>query len=156
MKKLLALLLALLMMFSLVACGGETNGDNKGDSSTPSIITGVDDVDDDFDDDSSEEKEPLVLEGKDEYVVAVRANSDLTLSHIKDIKGLKVAYGRGADSDKMAYYFEAECFEYGGENDAFSALLGGNVDCVIVKKMSAETQVKAGNAKIILDPIVID
>ncbi len=153
MKKLLALLLAVLMMFSLVACGGgETNGDNKDDSSTPSIITGVDDVDDDYDD----EKEPLVLEGKDEYVVAVRANSDLTLSHIKDIKGLKVAYGRGADSEKMAYYFEAECFEYGGENDAFSALLGGNVDCVIVKKMSAETQVKAGNAKIILDPIVID
>ncbi len=156
MKKLLALLLAVLMMFSLVACGGgETKDDDKDNSSTPGIVTGQDDVDEDADD----EKEELVLAGTDPYVVAIKKGKGLTLSSIKDIKGLRVGHATdGGDGQKIAEYYNKEnAVGYGGENDAFSELIGGNtLDCVIVKKMAAEAYVNQGDAEIILDPIVIE
>lgn len=156
MKKLLALLLAVLMMFSLVACGGgETKGDDKDNSSTPGIVTGKDDVDVNVDE--NDDKEELVLEGTDPYVVAIKKGKGLTLTSIKDIKGLKVGYAYEGDGQKIAEYYEAVAVGYGGENDAFSDLVGGNaLDCVIVKKMAAESYVNRGDAEIILDPIVIE
>ncbi len=153
MKKLLALLLAVLMMFSLVACGGgETKDDDKDNASTPGIVTGQDDVDED----DGEKKEPLVLKGDDQFVVAIKKGNDITLSSIKDIKGLRVGYAF-EDSEKIAMYYDAVAISYGGENDAFSDLVGGNtLDCVIVKKICAESYVNQGKAEIILDPIVIE
>ena len=150
MKKLLALLLAVLMMFGLVACGGSDKDDDK-PSSTPSIVTGEDDPDE------NESKEPLVLEGVDQYVVCVKTGSSVTVNSIKDIKGLSVGVAFGGDGEKIAYNYDANVVGYGGENDAFSELVGGTMlDCVIVKKGCGEEYQKKGQAKIILDPIVIE
>ncbi len=157
MKKLLALLLAILMMFSLVACGGDANGDDVDNSSNPSIVTGQDDIDDVDADDVDDVKEPLVLDGNDEYVVAIKKGSGITISHIKDIKGLRVGFAFGNDGEKIAEYYKAVAIGYGGENDAFSDLIGGTaLDCVIVKKMAAESYANEGKAEIALDPIVIE
>lgn len=147
MKKLLALILAMLMMFSLVACGG-----GNGDGGTKPSSTPVN-----SEEEEGEDKEPLVLEGKDPYVVCVKLGSTLTLSNIKDIKDLNVGIAYGGDGEKIAEYYEANVVGYGGENDAFSELIGGtSLDCVIVKKMAGEQYQERGNVKIILDPIVIE
>ena len=149
MKKLLALLLAVLMMFTLVACvGGETNVDDP--SSTPVNSNESEPENDD-------DKEPLELEGKEAYVVAVKKGKNLTITHIKDIEGLNVGFAYEGDGEKLAEYFGANCVGYGGENDAFSELVGGtSLDCVIVKKVAAQVYVDRGDAEIILDPIVVE
>lgn len=152
MKKLLALLLAMLMMFSLVACGGGNADDGDDKSSSTPVVVGQDD-----ENDESEDKEPLVLEGKDAYVVCVKNGSNLVISSIKDIKGLSVGVAYSGDGEKIAEYYEANVVGYGGENDAFSELTGGtSLDCVIVKKIAGEDYQSRGSAKIILDPIVIE
>lgn len=151
MKKLLALLLAVLMMFGLVACGG-SDKDNSSSNSTPSIVEGKDDVDE-----SGDQKDELVLEGRDQYVVCIKTGSKVTVNSIKDIKGLSVGVAFEGDGEKIAYYYEANVVGYGGENDAFSELIGGTMlDCVIVKKGCGEEYQGKGQAKIILDPIVIE
>ena len=155
MKKLLALLLAMLMVFSLVACGGgETKDPDKDENSNPSIITGQDDSDEDDDD-----NEPLVLEGKDPYVVCVKKGNpkNINITSIKDIEGLTVGIAYEGDGEKIAYHYKANVVGYGGENDAFSELVGGtSLDCVIVKKMCGEQYRDKGSCEIILDPIVIE
>lgn len=153
MKKLLALLLAVLMMFSLVACGGGSDKDDDKPSSTPSIVTGEDDPDE------NESKEPLVLEGVDQYVVCVKKGNpkNVTITSIKDIEGLSVGIAYGGDGEKIAHHYDATVVGYGGENDAFSELVGGtSLDCVIVKKMAGEEYQNRGMAEIVLDPIVIE
>jgi hypothetical protein len=155
MKKLLALLLAVLMMFSLVACGGDTNGDDVDSSSTPGVVTGQDDVNEIEEDE--DEKEPLVLDGKEPYVVAIKKGKGYTLSHIKDIKGRNVGFAYEGDGQKLADYFGANAVGYGGENDAFSELIGGtSLEFVIVKKAAAQVYVDRGDAEIVLDPIVVE
>jgi hypothetical protein len=156
MKKLLALLLAVLMMFSLVACGGDANSDDVDSSSTPGVVTGQDDGDE-FEEEEEEEKEPLVLDGSEPYVVAIKKGKGYTLSHIKDIKGRNVGYAFEGDGQKLAEYFKANCIGYGGENDAFSELVGGtSLEFVIVKKAAAQVYVDRGDAEIVLDPIVVE
>ncbi len=151
MKKLLALLLAVLMMFSLVACGGGSDKDDDKPSSTPSIVTGEEDPEE------NESKEPLVLEGVDQYVVCVKKGSTLTLSSIKDIAGHPVGIAYGGDGEKIAYHYGATVVGYSGENDAFSELVcGTSLDFVIVKKMAGEVYQNRGMAEIVLDPIVIE
>ena len=153
MKKLLALLLAVLMMFSLVACGGGADADDETPSSNPSVVTGQDD--DDLDED--EVKEPLVLDGSEPYVVAIKKGKGYSLSHIKDIKGRNVGFAFEGDGQKLAEYFEANAIGYGGENDAFSELVGGtSLEFVIVKKAAAQVYVDRGDAEIVLDPIVVE
>lgn len=152
MKKLLALLLAMFMVFSLVACGGGESGDDKNPSSNPSIVTGEEDPEEN-------DKEPLVLEGKEPYVVCVKKGNpkNVNITSIKDIKGLSVGIAYEGDGEKIAYYYEASVVGYGGENDAFSELVGGNsLDCVIVKKMCGEQYRDRGDCEIVLDPIVIE
>ena len=147
MKKLLALLLAVLMMFALVACGGADNDDDK-PSSKPVI---VDDGDED-----GEEKEKPVLSEDDEFVICIKKGSLMEIASIKDIKGLKVGYVEDI-AEKIALYYDAEPIYFGGENDAFSALIGGQVDCVIVKKMAGEQyQNEKEMATIVIDPVVIE
>jgi hypothetical protein len=154
MKKLLALLLAVLMMFSLVACGGGADTDDKTPSSNPSVVTGQDD---DADLDEDEVKAPLVLDGSEPYVVAIKKGKGYTLSHIKDIKGRNVGFAYEGDGQKLAEYFEANAIGYGGENDAFSELVGGtSLEFVIVKKAAAQVYVDRGDAEIVLDPIVVE
>lgn len=151
MKKLLALFLAVLMMFSLVACGGEkTNNDNSNPSSN-GITTGEDDVSEDYD------NQELVLDGNDEYVVCVKKDSTLTIASIKDIKGIKVGAVYGSDGQKIAEHYGADFVGYGGENDAFSDLMGSsNIDIVISRKTPGEAYANEGKVKIALNPIVIE
>lgn len=157
MKKLLALLLALCMIFVLAACGGTEPKDEK-PSSKPSVVTGVDDEGDELDGES--QTESLVLDGTDQYVVCIKkGNEDVKnkIKSIKDIKGLSVGAAYDGDGEKMAKYYGANHVGYGGENDAFSELIGGTLlDCVIVKKGAGEQYQDRGTVEIILDPIVIE
>ncbi len=149
MKKLLALILAIFMMFSLVACGG---GADDGDKPSSTPVVNNDDIDD-----GGEEKGELVLDGNDAYVVCVKVGSDLTINSIEDIKGLNVGATHDYDGYKIAEYFEANVVGFGGDNDVLSELNGGSsLDCAIVKKITAEAYQQNGSAKIILDPIVIE
>ncbi|MEE0945443.1 MAG: hypothetical protein U0M42_01270 [Acutalibacteraceae bacterium] len=158
MKKLLALLLAFCMIFVLVACGGTDGNDSSNPSSKPSIVTGVDDEGDELD--NSSEAESLVLDGTDQYVVCIKKGNETMkekIKSIKDIKGLSVGAAYDGDGEKMAKYYGATHVGYGGENDAFSELVGGTLlDCVIVKKGAGEQYQDRGTAEIILDPIVIE
>ena len=73
------------------------------------------------------------------------------------ISVLSLGVAFGGDGEKIAYNYDANVVGYGGENDAFSELVGGTMlDCVIVKKGCGEEYQKKGQAKIILDPIVIE
>ena len=154
MKKLLALLLAVLMIFSLAACNGSDVDQGQKPSSVP---VDNDDVDNDDVDEDLDEDEPLVLEGKDEFVVCVKKGSQLKLDSIKDIKGLNVGVTRECDGEKIAKHYKANIVIYGGDLDAFSDLNGGvNLDCAIVRKSSALVYVDDGTSEIILDPIVIE
>ncbi len=146
MKKLLSLLLAIFMMFSLVACGG---GADDGDKPSSTPVVNNDDVDD-----SGEE---LELDGHYEYVVCVRVGSDLTINSIKDINGLKVGASRNTDGEKIARYYGGNVVLFGGDNDAFSDLASGtSVECVIVEKSAAENYTGRGLAEYALNPIVIE
>lgn len=145
MKKLLALLLAVLMMFALVACGGADKDKDK-PSSKPVIV----------DNDDIEEKEKPVLGEDDEFVICIKKGSDMEIASIKDIKGLKIGYVEDI-AEQIAVYYDAEPVNFGGENDAFSALIGEQVDCVIVKKMAGEQyQNEKEIATVVIDPVVIE
>lgn len=156
MKKLLALILAFCMIFVLAACGG-TEPKDETPSSKPSLVTGVDD---EGDEGEESEVESLVLDGTDQYVVCVKkGNEEIKnkIKSIKDIKGLSVGAAYDGDGEKMAKYYGATHIGYGGENDAFSELVGGTLlDCVIVKKGAGEQYQDRGTVEIILDPIVIE
>ncbi len=159
MKKLLALLLAFCMIFVLAACGGAVEDNSSNESSKPSVVTGVDDSGDGLEDESSQ-VESLVLDGTDEYVVCVKKGNEAIkekIKSIKDIKGLSVGAAYDGDGEKMAIYYGANHVGYGGENDAFSELVGGTLlDCVIVKKGAGQQYQDRGTVEIILDPIVIE
>lgn len=155
MKKILALFLTLCMIFVLAACGG-TEPKDETPSSKPSIVTGVDD---EGDEGEESEVESLVLDGTDQYVVCVKKGNDAMkdkIKSIKDIKGLSVGAAYDGDGEKMAKYFGANYVGFGGENDAFSNLVSGTLDCVIVKKGAGEQYQDRGTVEIILDPIVIE
>lgn len=154
MKKLLAILLALAMVFSFAACTGGANGDNSSDgssapdsSSNPSLVLGVDD--------NSEEEEKLVLEGTDKYVVCALEDSDITLSSIKDIKGKKVASIFGSDGEAIANYYGAEFTGFGSPQDGISAFKAKDFELFIMKEGAAKSYENQG-IKIVLDPIVIE
>lgn len=149
MKKILALFLAMLMMFSLVACGG---GAENGDEPSSKPVSGSSDIDD-----NDDEKEKLVLDEQNEYVVCVKVGSDLTINSIKDIEGLNVGAVDPSDGYKIAEHYGANVVGFGGDLDVFSTLCSGtSLDCAIVKKMAGEDYQNNGRVKIILDPIVIE
>ena len=148
MKKILALILAVIMMFSLVACGG---GAESNEPSSKPVANGSDI------DENGEDKGELVLEGKDEFVVCVKMDSDLKINSIKEIEGLNVGAIFDSDGYKIAEYFGANVVGFGGDLDTFSTLSSGDtLDCALFKKMSAESYQQEGKLKIILDPIVIE
>lgn len=157
MKKLLALLMAILMMVCLVACGGDSAETPKDDNSTPDVNSNVA-VEDEGDEDG-EEKELLELIASDPYVVCVKAGSTLVIDDITDIDGLRIGFAWDGDGERIARYYssdESKAIGFGGENDAFSELEGGTgLDCVIVKQMAGQQYQERGRSFVILDPIVI-
>ncbi|MBE6729917.1 MAG: hypothetical protein E7568_06770 [Ruminococcaceae bacterium] len=158
MKKILALLLALILVFTFAACNSNTKGNNgensnAGSSQVPSesepvFNTGIDDNED-------PEEDKLVLDGTDEYVVCALEDSDITLNSIKDIKGKKVASIYGTDGEKIVNYYGAVLTGFGSPQDGISAFKAKNFDLFIMKKGAAKSYESQG-IKIILDPIVIE
>ncbi len=158
MKKLLALLMAILMMVCLVACGSGEGKDNSS-TDTKGSNDGSTAVTPDEEDDEVEVKEKIALDGRDPYVVCVKIGSTLEINSIEDIDGLRIGVTWEGDGQKIAKYYSTDpekVVGYGGENDAFSELEGGtDLDCVIVKQMAGKQYQDRGRSFIILDPIVI-
>ncbi len=149
MKKLLALLLCLIFVFTLAACGEKPagNGDDTKDPVSNSVTS---------EDDEPEESDPLpVLEGIDEYVVVARVDSDIEISSVKDLKDYKVGIISNTDSEKIGKYYAKECFSANMDNDIMSRFAtGGEGDLAIIRKVAFPAY--SAKAKIVLDPIVIE
>ena len=150
MKKIIAILLILCMLFAFAGCAAGGNDDTKApvSSSIP-----ADDLDD-LDDEEIEKKEFPTLEGTDEYVVVRRKGKDFEVKDITEIKNHRVGYVRFSDSELIALYYcdEENTAGHGTDQDAFSDLVSDRVDIVICRKMSAEAK---DNIEIILDPITM-
>ena len=150
MKKIIAILLVLCMLFAFAGCAAGGNDDTKApvSSSLP-----VDDLDD-LEEEEENEKEFPTLEGSDEYVVVRKIGTDFEIKDITEIKNYKVGYVRFTDSELITLYYcdEENTAGHGTDQDAFSDLVSDRVDIVICRKMSAEAE---DNVEIILDPITM-
>ncbi len=162
MKKLLAILLALAMVFTFAACTGGATEDNSSNNSSkvdstssPSLNLGVDDNGSEDDNDNDNSSEELVLEGTDKFVVCALESNDTTLTSIKDIKGKKVASIFGTDGEAIANYYGAEFTGFGSPQDGISAFKAKNFEFFIMKEVAAKSYEGQG-IKIVLDPIVIE
>ena len=154
MKKLLAILLALALMFTFAACGGKGDTDDGSSSQNNSTASTFEQG---VDDNSSSEEEKLVLDGSEEFVVCALEDSGITLKSIADIKNYKVAYaGNGSDAEAIAnYYADADKISsFGSPQDGISAFKAKNFDLFIMKKGAAKSYESQG-IKIVLDPIVV-
>lgn len=148
MKKLVALLLILCMLFAFAGCGAAGNGDSK-----DPVSNSVPVVDDFEDEDEVEKKEFPTLSGNDEYVVARKKGTSFEVKDITEIKNHRVGFVRFSDSELIALYYcdEANTAGHGTDQDAFSDLSGGGVDIVICRKTAVAA--KLDIFEIILDPI---
>ena len=145
MKKVLAFLLVFSLLAVCCGCTGNTdNGNTKPSSATSSKPV--------VEEDEDVSKEPLVLSGEDEYVVACKKGAGITLDDITEIKGRKVAVVRDTDSEKIGRYYEALVRTTGTDADSVSELFGGSVELIICRKLTAEIN---SHTDIALDPIVI-
>lgn len=150
MKKLLAILLALAMVFSFAACTGGANDDNSSvdnSSSEPSLVLGVDD--------ESKAEDELVLEGTDKYVVCALEESGITLNSIKDISGRKVASIFGTDGEAIAKHYGAVFTGFGSPQDGIASFKAKDFELFIMKESAAKSYESEGIV-IVLDPIVIE
>ncbi len=143
MKKLLALLLCLIFIFSIAACGEKPTDDDKTKEPVSSY-------------EEEEEKDPPpVLDGIDEYVIVARLDSDITINSLEDLKNYSVGIINNTDSAKVGEYYARECFSANMDNDIMSRFYeGGEGDLAIIRKMAAEQYAK--NVKIVYGPIVIE
>ncbi len=146
MKKLLALLLCLIFVFSIAACGEKPAGNGE---ETKDPVSNVE---------SSEEEEkdpPPVLDGTDEYVVVARLDSDITINSLDDLKNYSVGIINNTDSAKVGEYYAKDCFSANMDNDIMSRFaVGGEGDLAIIRKMAAEQYTE--RVKIVYGPIVIE
>ena len=98
MKKFLALLLALVMAFSLVACGGDKTpaddqqGDNNGDSQYPEYFAGMDQL---IADAQAEGELTVYGSCEEEYLAAA-------CQHFQELYGIKVNYQRLSTGEVQA------------------------------------------------------
>ena len=147
MKKLLALLLCLIFVFSITACGQKPSDDDKT----------KDPVSDVYDEEEEEEEKgpPPVLDGVDEYVIVARIDSDIEINSLDDLKNYTVGIINGTDSAKVGEYYAKDCFDASMDNDIMSRFTTGSEgDLAIIRKMSAEHY--TNKVKIVYGPIVIE
>ena len=125
MKKFLALLLALVMAFSLVACGGDKTpaddqqGDNNGDSQYPEYFAGMEDLIA-----AAQAEGELTVYGscEEEYLAAA-------CQHFQELYGIKVNYQRLSTGEVQAKIEEengnpsADVW-FGGTTDPYNVVAG--------------------------------
>ena len=144
MKKLLALLLCLIFVFSIAACGEKPIDDDKTKEPVSS-----------YEEEEEEKDPPPVLDGIDEYVIVARLDSDITINSLDDLKNYSVGIINNTDSAKVGEYYARECFSANMDNDIMSRFaVGGEGDLAIIRKMSAEQYTEM--VKIVYGPIVIE
>lgn len=143
MKKLLALLLCLIFVFSIAACGEKPSDDDKTKDPVSSY-------------EEEEEKDPPpVLDGTDEYVIVARLDSDITINSLDDLKNYTVGIIKDTDSEKVGKYYAKDCFDASMDNDIISLFYNsGEGDLAIIRKISAEHY--GEKVKVIYGPIVIE
>ena len=141
MKKFLALLLVLIMVFALAACGGEGTTSSEVDKvDTSSAVTGgADDGEIDFgdldeeEDTSSAAEKTLELKEDIQYVVVAFKSKHITISSTDDFANYTCAYIGDCDSEVWANYYDfKEIGLYNMTNDLHSGLAGNNFDIGIV------------------------
>lgn len=140
MKKILALVLAIMMVFALVACGtSETTSkdESKGTVEVSSITQGADDDVIDFEDlenTSSEEEKTLDLsEPEMKYVVVALKRENIKINSVEDFADYTCAYIGECDSEVWANYYDfKEIGLYNAVNDLHSGLSGNNFKIGII------------------------
>ena len=147
MKKLLAILMVLCLVFSFVACSGGEKDENKAPVNNNSVDLGEDE-----DEDEIEIKEFPTLAGDEEYVVIRKKGTSIEIKDITEIANYRVAIVRGSDSQLIGeYYCDAENIAiHGTDHDACSDLNSKNVDLAICRKVGVDDRFE-----IVLDPIVM-
>jgi hypothetical protein len=146
MKKILALVLAIMMVFALVACGtSETTSkdESKVTVEASSITQGADDDVIDFEDlenTSSEEEKTLDLKETElKYVVVALKRENIKINSVDDFADYTCAYIGGCDSEVWADYYDfKETGLYNMTNDLHSGLSGSNFDLGIVSDIGAK------------------
>lgn len=144
MKKLLALLLCLIFVFSLAACGEKPTDDGKEKDPVSSY------------EEEEDESDPLpVLDGTDEYVVVARIDSDIVINSVRDLKDYTIGIVANTDSEKIGKYYGKSTIFANMDNDIMSRFAtGGEGDLAIIRKMAVEAY--SSKVKIVLDPIVVE
>ena len=140
MKKILALVLALMMVFALVACGtNDTPSKDTDDTSVDasSITQGTDDEVIDFEDlenTSSEEEKTLDLsEPEMKYDVVALKRENIKINSVEDFADYTCAYIGECDSEVWANYYDfKEIGLYNAVNDLHSGLSGNNFKIGII------------------------
>lgn len=145
MKKILALVLAIMMVFALVACGtSETTSkdESKVTVEASSVTQGADDevIDfDDLDDENSKEEKKLDLKETElKYVVVALKTEHIKINSTEDFANYTCAYIGGSDSEVWANYYDfKEIGLYNMTNDLHSGLSGKNFKIGIVSDIGA-------------------
>lgn len=142
MKKILAILLALALLFVLCACGETSGKKTNGSSNTTTTV-----------EDDEDEKEPLVLQDETEYYVCAIQTKHVVIEKASDLSNYKIGYiisnSSTHDSEAIAKYYEGDkgIAGYNGENDSFSGL-SQDIDVNIVTKQAAEEYVQKHSDKL--------
>ena len=131
LKKLLALLLALAMVFSLAACAGKDADDDDDDDEKTEQTSKKDDEEDDEDDGKKDDKG-----GKLDYTALVDAFEDFTGS--PSMKGFATLAGGDLAGDEMYSFLKAYMTLMGMTEEDFVEMAGGEYEGTKVTNSSAE------------------
>ena len=131
LKKLLALLLALAMVFSLAACAGKDADDDDDDDEKTEQTSKKDDEEDDEDNGKKDDKG-----GKLDYTALVDAFEDFTGS--PSMKGFATLAGGDLAGDAMYEFLQAYMALVGMSEDDFVDMAAADYENVSVTDSSAE------------------